>query len=107
MYTWYQRSEIGYAYLSDVQLWNKYIGGDIWGNYVLRIMKSQWWTRGWTMQELIVPRKLNFYVNKSPGWSKIGSRIALVDSIVKRTGVGEGILRGEDVMKCSVAQRMS
>ncbi|KAF2831622.1 HET-domain-containing protein [Ophiobolus disseminans] len=53
MYQWYQRSTACYAYLSDVQLWDTYKVEDVDGR--------KWWTRGWTLQELIAPASVVFY----------------------------------------------
>lgn len=43
MYRWYQQAVICYAYLSDIQSVDDLAG-------------SAWFTRGWTLQELIVRR---------------------------------------------------
>jgi len=48
-----------------------------------------------------------FYANNSRGWSKIGDKFSLLELVAKRTGIERHILLGGDVMKCSVAQRMS
>ncbi|KAI2613364.1 heterokaryon incompatibility protein-domain-containing protein [Hypoxylon sp. NC1633] len=45
MFTWYHDSVVCYAYLSDVKP-----GGAVFA-------QSRWFTRGWTLQELIAPRK--------------------------------------------------
>jgi len=74
---------------------------------IARVMGSTWWTRGWTLQELIAPSEIIFYVNGAPGWSKIGDKCTLLDLVAQRTGIEKYILLGGDVMKCSVAQRMS
>jgi hypothetical protein len=118
MYAWYQQSVICYAYLADVLTWPTYQPEDADGAWALAgmldyeehvplVMKSNWWTRGWTLQELIAPSELVFYSNNSPGWSKIGDKSTLLDLVARRTGIQKHILLGGDVMKCSVAQRMS
>jgi hypothetical protein len=114
MYAWYQRGVVCYAYLSDVQLWSTYQPEDADGAWVaenpeavLQVMKSRWWTRGWTLQELIAPPSVVFYAATSQGWSKIGTKGSLIDLVAARTGIRDDILRGLDVKKCSVAQRMS
>ncbi|KAK1489374.1 HET domain-containing protein [Colletotrichum cuscutae] len=48
MFKWYAEAEICFAYLSDVDS-----GGDS--------TKSVWFTRGWTLQELIAPGRMEFY----------------------------------------------
>ncbi|KAE8868187.1 hypothetical protein PTNB29_02098 [Pyrenophora teres f. teres] len=128
MYEWYQKSQVCYAYLSDVQTWPSYKAEDATGHWVnnddyflaeesnlrpmheqpiLLVMKSKWWTRGWTLQELIAPRSVTFYVNAAHGWNKIGTKISLVELVASRTGINHGVLRGQNVNECSIAERLS
>jgi hypothetical protein len=44
MYRWYERSGVCYAYLQDVPS--------------VAIAQSEWFTRGWTLQELLAPKGL-------------------------------------------------
>ena len=55
MFHWYQDSEVCYVYLSDVDMAGK-------GRRALKdeLAQSKWFTRGWTLQELIAPRDLLF-----------------------------------------------
>ena len=53
MFNWYRDSEVCYAYLSDVvSIQEEGYGFGI----------SKWFTRGWTLQELLAPKKLVFFV---------------------------------------------
>jgi hypothetical protein len=52
MYQWYRNAQVCYAYLSDALK-----GGQ--GNK--HFSKSKWFTRGWTLQELLAPSFLVFY----------------------------------------------
>ena len=49
MYQWYEASEVCYVYLSDVSPSGK------------GLKESRWFTRGWTLQELLAPRLVKFY----------------------------------------------
>ena len=49
MYHWYGRSAMCYAYLADVS------PGDDLRAPQSSFRKSRWYTRGWTLQELIAP----------------------------------------------------
>jgi hypothetical protein len=54
MYQWYRDSQICYAYLEDVLF--LHAGVDAIG-----LQESRWFTRGWTLQELIAPSIVEFY----------------------------------------------
>ncbi|KAI0878146.1 HET-domain-containing protein [Hypoxylon argillaceum] len=96
MYQWYAKSDICYAYLSDVT--------DFWS--ISQFPKSRWFIRGWTLQELLAPRKLAFY---TADWSKIGSRGgSLVTDVSSVTGISEDILTRPHLARtASVGRRMS
>ncbi|PWY74471.1 hypothetical protein BO94DRAFT_499895, partial [Aspergillus sclerotioniger CBS 115572] len=92
MYRWYQEAQICYVYLADV-------------NSKSDIIRSKWFTRGWTLQELIAPRNIEF-LNKC--WKKLGTKETLQDLLTKITRIPPGVLSGEeDIENVSVAQRMS
>ena len=71
---------------------------------------SEWFTRGWTLQELIAPRKLVFL---SQTWELLGTKAGLVWLVEEITGVPLEVLIDNDRLLhgwldgCSVAQRMS
>ena len=91
MYRWYQGSDLCIIYLADV---------DKTG-----MMDSSWWTRGWTLQELIAPKAASFY---DCGWHLIGTKSGLLSEISTKTGIPESILTDPaNLHTCSVAQRMS
>jgi hypothetical protein len=95
MFRWYGQAALCYAYLSDVEV--------VCG--VADIAPSRWFTRGWTLQELIAPRTLIFYGQR---WMRIGTKIDLCATIAKQTGIDVTILRGGDNMaSISIAKRMS
>lgn len=52
MFRWYSDSDICYAYISDV------ITADVES---VRFGNSRWFTRGWTLQELIAPKNVVFF----------------------------------------------
>ncbi|KAI1113282.1 HET-domain-containing protein [Nemania sp. NC0429] len=69
MYAWYRDSVVCYAFLTDVD------GSP--GSFE----KSRWFTRGWTLQELIAPMKVVFFDAR---WRVLGDRKDLADAISKR-----------------------
>ncbi|KAH8631977.1 hypothetical protein IG631_13660 [Alternaria alternata] len=55
MFRWYEASEVCYAYLQDVPS-----ASDIYAQDSA-FRNSRWFTRGWTLQELLAPRLIRFY----------------------------------------------
>ncbi|KAI1478753.1 heterokaryon incompatibility protein-domain-containing protein [Daldinia eschscholtzii] len=76
MFAWYQSASVCYAFLEDVQS-------------LERLTDSRWFTRGWTLQELIAPCDVRFY-NKN--WELLGDRYRLLKSQVRVTGIDMSIL---------------
>lgn len=101
MYRWYKNAEVCFAYLSDVQSNTNPTKSPAFA-------ASLWFTRGWTLQELIAPRIVEFYGRNEAGdWGEIGTKSSLRDLIAKITGVPIGVLKTGNVANISVATRMS
>ena len=100
MWTWYSEAEVCCVYLCDVETDSpKYFAT------IKSIKESQWFTRGWTLQELLAPRKLDFFDAR---WQMIGDKLSLSGTLSERTGIDERVLLREITMnQCSIAQRMS
>ncbi|KAK0750044.1 heterokaryon incompatibility protein-domain-containing protein [Schizothecium vesticola] len=96
MYRWYQRSAICYAYLSDLSPS---------GSMYAALPSCRWFTRGWTLQELIAPSEIRFF-NRS--WIDRGSKESLCTKLSEITGIDAKVLRHEvPLASIAVAQRMS
>ncbi|KAK3400035.1 heterokaryon incompatibility protein-domain-containing protein [Sordaria brevicollis] len=125
MFKWYHDAEVCYAYLSDISLLERlpqhrsptYLdhpmsdSGDnrdamsIADEMEELLYGSKWFTRGWTLQELIAPSDVVFCDRL---WREIGTRESLSDDIAAITGIDAGLLRMERKLDdFSVAQRMS
>ena len=68
------------------------------------MQQSQWFTRGWTLQELLAPDDVVFY---DCNWLSLGTKKTLSEVIQKRTRIHEQALHGEPLETYSIAQRMS
>jgi hypothetical protein len=100
MYQWYQNAVYCYAYLADVSIPSPPY--ETVPRYAL--LRSEWFSRGWTLQELIAPMNLRFY---SARWDDLGPRRKYATSISRNTGIDERILRGQiPVDSVNIAQRM-
>ncbi|RYP56406.1 hypothetical protein DL771_011887 [Monosporascus sp. 5C6A] len=101
MYSWYKASTVCYAYLCDVP------DLDMGEEDPLRhFRKSRWFHRGWTLQELIAPRRVLFY---SKTWTRIGDRSGSLAVVISRiTGIDLSVILGiADLHQISVAKKMS
>jgi hypothetical protein len=120
MFGWYHTSHLCYAYLEDVGAEDLLDSCIPESHHMLpfeerkfsesHFAKSRWFTRGWTLQELIAPSRVEFY---GKDWAHLGSSSDLLDAVVLITGIDINILssNGLDKMeflrRTSVAQRMS
>ena len=95
MYSYYKESQKCYALLSDV---NSEKPGE-------EFKKSRWWKRGWTLQEMLAPRKLEFFTSE---WRSMGYKDSLHETITEITGIEHYYLtRSFPVEHASIAKRMS
>lgn len=94
MYNWYKEAEICLVYLFDLS-----------DNQTDRHFEDcEWWSRGWTLQELIAPANVVFFDRH---WQQVGRKADLCRPIARSTGIDIDVLRGADPRTCSIAQRMS
>ncbi|KAI1350835.1 heterokaryon incompatibility protein-domain-containing protein [Xylaria sp. FL0043] len=100
MFKWYQNAAICYAYLDDVTGDTN----DMDKSYPDSFPKSRWFTRGWTLQELLAPSALVFY---SANWVSIGNREDLADVIAETTQIHKQFFKSRKLEEFSIAQRMS
>ncbi|KAK9424618.1 putative Heterokaryon incompatibility domain-containing protein [Seiridium unicorne] len=100
MFAYYRDAEICYAYMADVP------STSIDDTELSELFcHSRWFTRGWTLQELLAPRKLIFY---SQTWERIGSKTGSSNAISSITGIDVSYLCGQtDLIMASVAKKMS
>ena len=92
MYRWYSESKLCIAYLQDV-------------TSSADIGQSEWFNRGWTLQELIAPKNVRFY---GRNWNFMGDKDSLSQVLASKTGIPSDILKRKTAPRsCSVAQRMS
>ncbi|KAM5360079.1 hypothetical protein ACJZ2D_013990 [Fusarium nematophilum] len=78
MFRWYQRSTICLVFLEDVALESD-------GSFT-NFETSRWFTRGWTLQELIAPHRLLFF---DGGWNFLASSNHISPRLASITGVAE------------------
>jgi hypothetical protein len=111
MYRWYSDAEVCFTYIVDVD--SVPIGGATYNSaaQIQAFKKSRWFSRGWTLQELIAPRKRVFFSND---WSLIRFSVekpeedSLDELLANITGVNPGVFQHrKPLSKLCVAERMS
>ncbi|KAI1189011.1 HET-domain-containing protein [Nemania serpens] len=100
MFAWYENAKVCYVYLDDVP------SQPLGQVDVMELFKlSRWFTRGWTLQELIAPDHVLFF---SHDWVALGTKKALSSSISQATGIDHLCLSKEKRLRdYSIAQRMA
>lgn len=104
MFTWYRQAQVCYAWLRDVKARKPDDEKDcsLVGEKELR--KARWFTRGWTVLELVAPQKVEFF---DKDWRFLGTRRTLKTLLSGITGIDELVLTGGEKLKdVSVAKRM-
>ena len=106
MYRWYRNSSSCCIYLADVpdqpeqyyQLTAEKLKFD------QAVKDSRWITRGWTLQELLAPRKRFFY---SRNWEAITDNTLVIRTISEETGIQLEAIHDFKSERWSIAQKMS
>lgn len=83
MFQWYKDAVICYVFLEDLSPDD---------NVEIAMKRCRWFTRGWTLQELIAPRLVTFYDMR---WQYRGSKLDLMLLITYITGVDKNLLTGQ------------
>jgi hypothetical protein len=110
MFHWYQDAEKCYVYLSDVVLSDFLPDLSIdfdkksYASLKSTFCQSQWFTRGWTLQELLAPVSVEFF---SQDGKKLGDKRSLENQIQQVTNIPISVLRGCHLSQISIEKRMS
>ncbi|KAK4499783.1 hypothetical protein PRZ48_007969 [Zasmidium cellare] len=96
MWQWYWKAEYCIAWLHDVH------SGD-----ETELQASEWFTRGWTLQEMIAPVEVYLFDSQ---WKPLGTRTSLSNELSSASGVPAEFLKDkgrERIHWTSIAKRMS
>jgi hypothetical protein len=105
MFRWYRNATKCYVYLSDVSI-------DVSNQstqssqlpYELAFRQSRWFTRGWTLQELLAPLSVEFFSREG---KQLGDKKSLELQIHEITGIAVRALQGSPLSQFSVSERIS
>jgi hypothetical protein len=103
MFRWYHHAARCYVYLSDVSTAKRKVNGDT-SEWELAFRNSRWFTRGWTLQELLAPRLVEFFSRQR---KRLGDKDSLMQQIHEITDIPESALQGTHLSRFSVNERLS
>ncbi|KAF2828992.1 HET-domain-containing protein [Ophiobolus disseminans] len=93
MFRWYKDAWVGFAYISDMT------------ERASSFHQSRWFSRGWTLQELIAPKDLIFF---DRNWEFRGTRESRAGDISTITGIPTSVLHQYvELSEIPIAQRFS
>ena len=87
MFKWYKEAAKCYVYLSDVS--SRDMNGIQTKTWMSTFKTSRWFTRGWTLQELIAPDSVDFFSKEK---DFLGNKHELVQEVSDATGIGVEVL---------------
>ncbi|CAK3947219.1 Hypothetical predicted protein [Lecanosticta acicola] len=113
MWNWYWNAEECLVYLVDVpechvtkshlEKWPS--GKRLRDETLQKMRKSRWFTRGWTLQEMLAPARLTYY---DTNWNMIASRTYLANEVSDITKIPAIYLTDRNQLKeASIAMKMS
>jgi heterokaryon incompatibility protein (HET) len=95
MFRWYRDAAKCYVYMADVKSSQL--------PWELSFRMSRWFTRGWTLQELVAPAIVEFFSEEG---EQLGNKKSLERHIHEVTGIPFKALRGSPLSDFSVPERM-
>jgi len=103
MFRWYHNAVKCYVYLADVCAHTRDCNGQSQSAWNTDFRTSRWFTRGWTLQELLAPNKVEFFSREE---ELLGDKQSLVQPIHEITQIPTAAINGSPMSYFSVAERM-
>ncbi|KAF3073002.1 hypothetical protein CFAM422_004984 [Trichoderma lentiforme] len=106
MFRLYKNAAQCYVYLSDVTKHGDidHLDSSPVPSWESSFRKSRWFTRGWTLQELLAPATVEFYSSEC---AHLGSKASLLREIYEITEIPIDVLRGRQLSQISIDKRMA
>jgi hypothetical protein len=105
MFRWYRDAAKCYVYLSDVWAGKRKASNQL-SKYTWEpaFRSSRWFKRGWTLQELLAPRSVEFFSQES---KLLGDKRTLERQVHEITGIAVSALQGTPLSQYRVDERFS
>jgi hypothetical protein len=104
MFRWYQNAARCYVFLSDVLYGDQEVYAEVMEHSRTAAFRaSRWFTRGWTLQELLAPLSVEFF---SKEWRRLGDKVSLQTHIHEATRIPVAALQGVPLSQFSIDDRL-
>ena len=104
MFRWYRDAAKCYVYMSDVPTAKRKRSASqsefAWES---AFRASRWFTRGWTLQELLAPSSVEFFSQEG---NRLGDKKSLERQIHEITGIAVSAIHGASLSQFSVEERL-
>ncbi|GJC78223.1 vegetative incompatibility protein HET-E-1 [Colletotrichum liriopes] len=106
MWRWYSEAKICYVFLSDMSMSDRVDEPWMKRSATGEDLEScRWFSRGWTLQELLAPEFIDFFDNT---WTHCGTKLSLRSELSILTGINIDVLENSSLMyQVPIACRMS
>ena len=103
MFRWYQDAARCFVFLSDVPGPSRERGGlPPSQSWEPAFRASRWFTRGWTLQELLAPKMVHFFARDG---ALLGDKMSLKQLIHETTGIAVRALCGDPLTRFEIEER--
>ncbi|KAM7184184.1 hypothetical protein V8F20_012322 [Naviculisporaceae sp. PSN 640] len=103
MFRWYRDAARCYVYLADVSVPTLHAAADR-SSWAPAFRRSRWFSRGWTLQELIAPVSVEFFSKEGV---RLGTKQSLEQDIHNITGLPLDVLRGSPLSSFTISERLA
>ena len=105
MFRWYKDAAVCYVFLSDVSVAKRKADSESCpSSWEPAFRFSRWFTRGWTLQELLAPQKVNFFSREC---KLLGGLPELLDLLHSITKLPAAVLRGASLEGFPIEERLA
>ncbi|KAK5311901.1 hypothetical protein LTR93_011541 [Exophiala xenobiotica] len=104
MFKWYQGAARCYVYLSDAPTCRNSLHPHINPAWQAAFKACRWFTRGWTLQELLAPKSVEFF---DPSGERLGDKMSLKMAIEDSTSIPENAIPGHALSDFSISDQLS
>ncbi|KAI9662986.1 MAG: hypothetical protein M1821_008033 [Bathelium mastoideum] len=102
MFRWYQRAAKCYVYLSDVSIKKRKRYKNSRNGWEPAFRESRWFTRGWTLPELLAPLSIGFFSKEG---DRLGDKESLRQLVSEITGIPIPALQGSTLSQYSTEEK--